>query len=115
VTNEANATGTASNGIEHQFFIGFDGRRVATDRSGQETGFAILTAAPNPFNGRTTLSFTSTEDGPYLAGGIAASAPVRLLFEGSVEAGRRHQYPFDGAALSPGPRTRRGIGPPDYG
>ncbi len=93
----ANATGTASNTIEQTIHISVDGSRVAADLSGLEAGFAQLTAAPNPTNGRATLSFTAAEAGPatlivYNGQGV----PVARLFEGTLEKGKAYGWQFDG-------------------
>jgi hypothetical protein len=93
----ANATGTASNTIEQQIHISVDGSRVSADLSGLEAGFAQLTAAPNPTNGRATLSFTAAEAGPatlivYNSQGV----PIARLFEGTLEKGKAYGWQFDG-------------------
>jgi hypothetical protein len=97
------ATGTPSNTIEQTIHISLDGRRVAADQSGLESEFAQLTAAPNPSTGRTTLSFTATEDGPaavavYNSQGVA----VARLFEGNLQKGQTYGWQFDGTAQPAG-------------
>jgi hypothetical protein len=99
----ANATGTASNTIEHLFHVTADGSRVAAGQPGPEAGFATLQAAPNPSNGRTTLSFTAPEDAPatlevYNSQGV----PVARLFAGTLEKGKAYRWAFDGTAQPAG-------------
>jgi hypothetical protein len=96
-------TGTLSQSDRISFFVENGGARLATEGAAPETDVASFTAAPNPFAGQTTLSFTAAESGParlevYNPGGTRVS----LLFEGPVEAGKTYQYTFDGAALPAG-------------
>jgi hypothetical protein len=92
-----NATGTASNVISLTFTIVTGSARLAAE-PGPEAGFAQLTAAPNPFNGRTTLSFTATEDGPAtLAVYNGQGLPVQQLFAGNLEKGRAYAWEFNGS------------------
>ncbi|HEX8531557.1 MAG TPA: T9SS type A sorting domain-containing protein, partial [Cytophagales bacterium] len=93
----ANATGTASNTISKWFLVEADGSRVAAGQPGPEGEFARLTVAPNPFAGRTTLSFTAAEDGParvevYNSQGMR----VARLYEGTLEKGKAYRWAFDG-------------------
>jgi hypothetical protein len=99
----ANGSGTAGKPYEIYFYVQTGSARLAAEGPESETDADALTAAPNPFAGRTTLSFTATEDGParlevYSPTGTRTS----LLFEGQVEAGKTYQHTFDGTALPPG-------------
>jgi hypothetical protein len=99
----ANATGTASNTIEQTIHITLNGKRVAARQSSLEGEFAQLTVAPNPSNGRTTLSFTAAEDGPatlevYNGQGVL----VARLYEGTLAKGKAYRWAFDGTAQPAG-------------
>ncbi len=99
----ANAIGTASNTLEQTIHITLDGKRVAASQPELEGEFAQLSAAPNPSTGRTTLSFTATEDAPatlevYNSQGL----PVARLHEGSLEKGKAYHWAFDGTAQPAG-------------
>jgi hypothetical protein len=97
--------GTASNTIEVRFTVtdGVAGARLAGEGPEAEGAFAQLTAAPNPFNGRTTLSFTATEDGPAtLAVYNSQGLPVQQLFAGNLQKGQTYGWQFDGSTQSAG-------------
>jgi hypothetical protein len=85
------------------FYVQTGSGRLAAEGPEPETQTAAFTAAPNPFADRTTLRFTAAEDGPArLEVYNATGTPVRLLFEGPVEAGKSYGHTFDGAGLPPG-------------
>jgi hypothetical protein len=101
----ANGSGTAGKTYEIYFYVQTGGfsARLAAGGPAPETDAASLTAAPNPFAGRTTLTFTATEDGPArLEVYSPAGTRTNLLFEGQVESGKTYQYAFDGATLPAG-------------
>ncbi|MBD0254325.1 MAG: T9SS type A sorting domain-containing protein, partial [Cytophagales bacterium] len=101
----ANGTGTASNTIQFTFTVtnGGAGARLASGSDGPEGEFAQLTAAPNPFAGRTTLSFTATEDGPAtLEVYNSQGQPVARLFEGNLQKGQAYEWHFDGTTQPAG-------------
>lgn len=103
----ANATGTASNTYYRSFYVykvysGGAGR-VASAAPGPEAPAATLKVAPNPFTGRTSLSFTAREAGPatvevYNAQGLR----VGRLYQGPLEAGKDYRWELDGTALPNG-------------
>ncbi len=101
----SNGSGTAGKTYEIYFYVQTGGysARLAAEGPEPETDAASLTAAPNPFADRTTLTFTAPEDGPArLEVYSPTGTRTRLLFEGQVESGKTYQYAFDGTALPPG-------------
>jgi hypothetical protein len=101
----AGGMGTASNTLEIRFTVtdGTAGARLAGESLEPEASFARLMAAPNPFGGRTSLSFTATEDGPaILEVHNAQGQLVERLFEGTVEKGKAYRWEFDGTARPAG-------------
>ncbi len=101
----ANATGTASDPIEVTFTVipGDAYLRRAFTPAGPETSAVAFRVAPNPFSGRTTLSWVATEDGPAtLEVYNAQGQPVARLFEGTVEKGKTYGWPFDGSTQPAG-------------
>ncbi|MBD0257330.1 MAG: SBBP repeat-containing protein [Cytophagales bacterium] len=98
-----NGTGTAGKPYEVYFYVQTGAGRLEAEGPEPETDATSLTAAPNPFAGRTTLTFTAPEDGPArLEVYSPAGTRTRLLFEGQVESGKTYQHTFDGTALPPG-------------
>jgi hypothetical protein len=62
-----------------------------------------LTAYPNPFTDRTTLSFSLTETGPATLEVYDLNGRlVRQLFAGEAAAGEQRQLPFEGRELARG-------------
>ena len=99
----ANGSGTPGAPYNVYFYVQTGSGRLAAEGPEPETQTAAFTAAPNPFADRTTLTFTATEDGPArLEVYNTTGTPVRLLFEGQVEAGKPYGHTFDGAGLPPG-------------
>jgi hypothetical protein len=99
----ANGSGTPGTPYNVYFYVQTGSGRLAAEGPEPETQTAAFTAAPNPFADRTTLRFTAAQDGPArLEVYNATGTPVRLLFEGQVEAGKSYGHTFDGAGLPPG-------------
>ncbi len=100
----ANATGTASTPLEVTFNVAKgDAYRKGAAKPGPEAPAAALSVAPNPFAGRTTLSFTAPADGPavveiYNAQGVR----VARVFEGTLEKAKAYAWSFDGSAQPAG-------------
>ncbi len=104
-----NATGTAGKAYTVDFqvvqggFVFNGASRPGTGGPEPETDGAPLTAAPNPFTDRTTLTFTATEDGPArLEVYSPAGTRVGLLFDGPLEAGKPYRCTFEGGSLPAG-------------
>jgi hypothetical protein len=99
-----NATGEASTPLEISFSMTKgDAYRKAAAKPGPETQPATFLVAPNPFAGRTSLSFTAGADGPavvevYNAQGVR----VARLFEGTLEKAKAYAWSFDGSAQPSG-------------
>ncbi|CAA9220530.1 MAG: hypothetical protein AVDCRST_MAG56-408 [uncultured Cytophagales bacterium] len=96
-------TGTAGTPYEIYFYVQNGAGRLAAEATGPEATDQPFAVAPNPFADRTSLSFTATTDGPArLEVYSPTGTRVRLLFEGSVESGKKYAYAFDGTGLPPG-------------
>ena len=90
-----NATGTASDVREITFTIVASSARLGAQPEVKGAS-APLKVAPNPFKGRTTLSFTAEADGPAAVEVCNAQGlPVARLYEGTVEKGKAYQWTFD--------------------
>jgi hypothetical protein len=99
-----NATGTASDVYQKGFNV-YTGAnfRVAAGAPEPESGPVAFMVSPNPFQGRTTLRFTATEDGPALVEVYnTQGVSMARLFEGKVEKGKAYQWEFDGSAQPAG-------------
>ncbi|HEX8528905.1 MAG TPA: SBBP repeat-containing protein, partial [Cytophagales bacterium] len=90
-----NATGAASDVKEVTFTIVASSARLGAQPE-VEGASAALRVAPNPFQHRTTLSFTATEDGPAAVEVCNAQGlPVARLYEGTLEKGKTYNWSFD--------------------
>ncbi|MBD0255608.1 MAG: T9SS type A sorting domain-containing protein, partial [Cytophagales bacterium] len=100
--SQPNGAGSWSSSIRSSFSIGNPQYRVAAAQPGAE-GAAAFRVAPNPFNGRTTISFTATESGPATVEVYnAQGTPVARLYEGTLEKGKAYAWPFDGSTQPAG-------------
>ncbi|MBD0257329.1 MAG: hypothetical protein ICV83_16545, partial [Cytophagales bacterium] len=84
-------------------FVFAEAGRVGAGDPEPGTDGASLTAAPNPFTDRATLTFTAPEAGPArLEVYSPAGTRVSLLFDGPVEAGKPYRCTFEGGSLPAG-------------